>query len=103
MFSPERHILDKMLEEPKRLPYLKLTDERVLFVSNAAAVHLFPCDEKQCEINEWLEWESLILGPIVMGWILNASKTENQKTILTNYLRKLNEQLSHSSTILVVF
>lgn len=79
---------------------MQLVDGRVLFSSNAAAMYLLPpenCDENV--INEWLEWESSVLRPIVIGCV---SKVEGQKKILEGYLQKIDGQLVNSDTIVAV-
>lgn len=95
-------ITDKMLQEPKQLPQLQLANEHVLFISNAAAMYLFPLEgnDNDGEINEWLEWESSVLRPVLIGYVI--SKTDNHKKGLVNCLLKLDETLSSSSSTFIM-
>lgn len=88
------------MAEPKHLPFLQLADERVLFVSNTAAMYLLPPESGDESVaNEWLEWESAVLRPIVLGCV---GKVEGQKKILEACLQKLECSLTNSLTVIPV-
>lgn len=98
--SCQKHVIDKALQEPKQLPLLQLADERVIFVSNAAAMYLLPSKGNDSEVMEWLEWESSVLRPVLVGYVV--SKAESHKKGLVNCLQKLDEKLSSSCSVIVV-
>lgn len=71
-----------------------MADERILFSTNAAAMYLLPpTTADESVINEWLEWESTVLRPVVAGCI---AKIEGQSKILENCLQKLDQQVSQT-------
>lgn len=58
-----------------------------------------PESSDESAVNEWLEWESSVLRPIVLGCV---GKVEGQKKILECCLQKLERELAGSETVISV-
>lgn len=90
-----RVLLDRNLAEPKHLPYLQLQEDRILFMSNAAARFLFPPqDSEQILVDEFLEWESTKLSPTLAGFG-GGAKVEVVKNSLVPLCKKLDTALAN--------
>lgn len=94
-------ISDKNLQEPKRLPYLKINNDSYLFMPNVAAQYLFAKEKDTSpEENYWLEFESTILSPFLAHIIGNSSRSEALKSSLEKNLKILDKHLE-SNTFLI--
>lgn len=61
-----------------------------------------PGSDVEGAVNEWLEWESVVLRAAVLGAAVNAAKGESQRKVLASCLQKLDEQLARSGSIVGV-
>ncbi|KAK9871151.1 hypothetical protein WA026_011433 [Henosepilachna vigintioctopunctata] len=85
---------DKNVEQPRHLPYLVI-EEELIFTSNAGLLYLMPTPENvKLKVNEWLEWEALVLSPCLALLIGNSSKDKALKEKLMSCLKKLNFSLT---------
>lgn len=95
-------LLDRNLAEPKHLPYLQLPEDRILFMSNAAARFLFPPqDSAQIVVDEFLEWESTKLSPTLAGFG-GGAKVEVVKSSLAPLFKKLDAALANKKFLVNV-
>lgn len=75
--------------EPKRLPILQLESGENIFISNAAARYLFsPIHD--LKIDEWLEWESSVLRPILVNIFGQTKINDGFKSALGTALKKID-------------
>lgn len=85
-------ISDKYLSKCNHLPYLEISENEGLFVPNAAARYLLPPFSDLESIDEWLEWEAVVLSPTVVTFG-SSIKNEKQKNIVNSCLLRLDTVL----------
>lgn len=77
------------MPEPKRLPYLLRGNDVLLFSSNAQAASLFP-EQATSFVDEWLEFESVVLAPTAALGLAGGSKSSELKNKLVACLKVLD-------------
>ncbi|KAL3859984.1 hypothetical protein ACJMK2_010161 [Sinanodonta woodiana] len=84
-----------------KLPALEVHPEKFLFSANAAARYLTNLSWKETDpsaLDQWLEWESAVLLPIVFPYLVSLigqGKTEeHQLTCIHGYLEHLDTELN---------
>lgn len=93
------YVLDKLLQEPRHLPYIENIKNQVIFVPNAAAKLLFPIPSNSEEVLKWLDFESSLLSPTLAHYIGSNHKFDTLKHNLEQYLQTLEEAVNNNDFI----
>lgn len=83
-------ISDKVLPEPRHLPYLVINSDLTLFSSNAAMCYFLPPQENIASVYDWLEWEANKLSPALAQLGIDQ-KNENIKISVFGLLKILDK------------
>lgn len=81
----------------QHLPILKLDCGTEIFSSNAAVKYLLPAQENVAALEEWLEWSSTRLAPVLAHNMAAGHRADpNARPILNQLVKTLNDTLSKS-------
>ncbi|KAJ6634290.1 Methionine--tRNA ligase, cytoplasmic [Pseudolycoriella hygida] len=83
--------------EVQHLPTLKLDCGTEIFSSNAAVKYLLPTHDNVASLDEWLEWSTTRLAPVLAHHMAAGHKADpNARPILNQLVKTLNDTLSKS-------
>ncbi|KAG4067422.1 hypothetical protein HA402_009659 [Bradysia odoriphaga] len=81
----------------QHLPILKLDCGTEIFSSNAAVKYLFPTQDNVGTLDEWLEWSTTRLAPVLAHNLAGGHRADpNARPILNQLVKTLNDTLSKS-------
>lgn len=81
----------------QHLPVLKLDCGTELFSSNAAVKYLLPTQDNVATLDEWLEWSTTRLAPVLAHNMAAGHRADpNARPILNQLVKTLNDTLSKS-------
>lgn len=83
--------------EVPHLPILKLDCGTEIFSSNAAVKYLLPTQDNVHVLDEWLEWSTTRLAPVLAHNMAGGHRADpNARPILNQLVKTLNDTLSKS-------
>lgn len=83
--------------EVQHLPILKLDCGTEIFSSNAAVKYLLPTQDNVNVLDEWLEWSTTRLAPVLAHNMAAGHRADpNARPILNQLVKTLNDTLSKS-------